>query len=223
MAPSMPNAIHCQESQGKTDIEIMAVIPYANPDCIFALQSWRTPWQLSLLLRDHRMPETARVSSSAPVAIIGHGYTLPGVCSPQAMAEVLLEGKRTYEQLPPERIPREIYLDPAAHAGMPKIYTALGGSIPCGEPRGDPLPGIHRLVVDAVQRALGSAKRAPSALRGQPVPIFLAHSRGGGHGLYDAAVMSVAHRLLPYLVHSAHPHEFTVAELSAIADQVRRQ
>jgi acyl transferase domain-containing protein len=139
------------------------------------------------------------------------------------MAEVLLGGKQTYELLPPERIPREIYLDPAAHAGMPKIYTALGGSIPCREPREDTLPGIHRLVLDAVQRALGSAKLAPSTLRGQPVPIFLAHSRGGGHGLYDAAVMSVAHRLLPYLVHSAHPHEFTVAELSAIADQVRRQ
>jgi acyl transferase domain-containing protein len=173
------------------------------------------------------MPDTHHICS-APIAIVGHGYTLPGVSSSQAMAEALLQGKRTYELFPPERISREIYLDAAAQVGMPKIYTALGGSISHRDEHRDereapPVPRVHRLVLDAVQRALDSAKVARSTLRGQPVPIFLAHSRGGGHGLYDAAVMSIAQQLLPYLVHSAHPHEFTAAELCAVVDQVRGQ
>lgn len=165
-----------------------------------------------------------RLIHSTPVAIIGHGYALPGVASSQAMAEVLLQGKRTYDLFPSERISREIYVDAAARVGMPKIYTALGGTIAHRDDRAAPVaPKVHRLVLDAVQRALDSAKLARATLRGQPVPIFLAHSRGGGHGLYDAAVMATAQRLVPYLVHSAHPHEFTEAELSAIVDQVRGQ
>jgi acyl transferase domain-containing protein len=164
------------------------------------------------------------LSCSTPIAVVGHGYILPGVASAQDMAEVLLRGKRTYERFPPQRISPELYIDPAAQVGMPKIYTPLGGTIPHREDRADTsVPKVHRLVLDAVQRALDSAKLAPPALRGQPVPIFFAHSRGGGHGLYDAAVLSIAEQLLPYLVHSAHPHEFTVAELALVVDQVRGQ
>jgi beta-ketoacyl ACP synthase len=163
-----------------------------------------------------------RLIDSSPVAIVGQGYAVPGVTSPQAMAEVLLQGKRTYDVFPPERISHELYLDAAARVGAPKIYTMLGGTI-AGSPDDPAAPEVHRLVLEAVQRALDAAKLARATLRGQPVPIFLAHSRGGGRGLYDAAVMAVAHQLLPYLVHSAHPHELTVAELSAIVDQVRGQ
>lgn len=175
------------------------------------------------------MPDN-QPNCSAAIAIIGHDYTLPGVCSPQEMAEVLLQGRRTYELLPPERISRERYLDPAARAGAPKIYTALGGALPHREARaaapgadGPDVPRVHRLVLEAVQRALDAARVDRATLRGQPVPIFLAHSRGGGHGLYDAAVLAIAQGLLPYLVHGAHPRELPVAELSAVVDQVRGQ
>ncbi|MGZ5970063.1 MAG: beta-ketoacyl synthase N-terminal-like domain-containing protein, partial [Polyangiales bacterium] len=160
---------------------------------------------------------------TTPIAITGFAFALPGVRSPDELAEVLHQGKATYGVWPSDRIPPETYLDPTACVGKAKMYTALGGVIGEREIPEDPsapskLP--HRWVLDVVHRALASAKLRPGALSGQPVPIFLAHSRGGGHGLYDAAVLAVAKRLQPYLVHGAHPDEFTPQELSNVAEKV---
>lgn len=159
-----------------------------------------------------------------PIAITGFAFALPGVRSPGELAEVLQQGKRTYGVWPSERIPHATYLDPTASVGAAKMYTALGGVIgerEISENPSDRSKLLHHWVVEAVQRALASAKLSLGALRGQPVPVFLAHSRGGGHGLYDAAVLAVAEQLHPYLVHGAHPSEFTLQELSHVAAKVR--
>ena len=149
---------------------------------------------------------------AAPIAITGFAFDLPGARSLEMLAEVLHQGKPTYGVWPEDRIPPATYLDPTASVGSARIYTALGGVIEEREHSEDPSGGsvlTHRWILDAVHRALASAKLPAGSLSGQPVPVFLAHSRGGGHGLYDAAVLAVASRLQPYLVHGAHPSEFT--------------
>lgn len=162
--------------------------------------------------------------SAPPVAIVGQACALPGVSSSAALAEVLLQRRQTYDSFPAARIPRQLYVDPEAQVGMPRTYTALGGTVPYPPERaGRAVPELQRLVLETVQRALDSAKLAGPALRGLPVPIFLAHSRGGGHGLYDAALLAAADRLLPHLVHGAHPHELGAAELAAVAEETCRQ
>lgn len=170
--------------------------------------------------------QEAHLAGTLPIAITGFAFALPGVRTPDELAEVFRLGKPTYGVWPSDRISHAAYLDPTASVGMAKMYTALGGIIGEREISEDPsdrskLP--HRWILDAVQRALASAKLPTDALSGQPVPIFLAHSRGGGHGLYDSAVLAVAKRLLPYLVHGAHPSEFTPQELSNVAEKVHRE
>ncbi|RKH61390.1 beta-ketoacyl [acyl carrier protein] synthase domain-containing protein [Corallococcus llansteffanensis] len=161
-----------------------------------------------------------------PIAITGFAFALPGASSLDELADVLQRGKTTYGVWPADRIAPATYVDPAASVGAAKLYTALGGVIEEGE-RPEDLAGrsglAQRWVLDAVHRALASARLSPGSLSGQPVPVFLAHSRGGGHGLYDAAVLALAGRLQPYLVHGAHPSEFTPQELSNVAEQVRRE
>ncbi|WNG17580.1 polyketide synthase [Cystobacter fuscus] len=161
-----------------------------------------------------------------PVAIVGFAFALPGARTPKELAEVFRLGKKTYGVWPPDRISHATYLDPSSSVGMARMYTALGGVIEEREHSNDASDRSrvpHRWVLDATQRALASAKLSADALSGQPAPIFLAHSRGGGHGLYDSAVLAVAKRLLPYLVHGAHPKEFTLQELTSVAEKVQRE
>jgi len=177
------------------------------------------------------MPD-ASLTRVAPISITGFAFALPGAQSSDELAEVFDQRRATYSVWPADRISPTTYFDPSASAGMAKLYTTLGGVIhdragerassraPLALPGVEP-PGIpHRWVLDAVQRALDSAQLAPGALRGLPVPVFLAHSRGGAHGLYDAAVLAVARQLHPYLVHGSHPKEFTAEELSDIVETV---
>lgn len=161
------------------------------------------------------------------VAIVGYGCALPGVSTTAEMAAVLRQRRRTYARFSPERIPPGRYLDEEAAVGEAKLYTTLGGMIapaaPAAEGADAPRSEVHRQLLEVLGRALASAQLAPSALRGQPAPVLLAHSRGGGHGLYDAALLAAARRLLPHLLHAAHPHELTAAELAAAAEETCRQ
>jgi acyl transferase domain-containing protein len=161
----------------------------------------------------------------APVAISGFAFALPGARSLAELAEVLHGGKTAYGRWPEARIPLTTYLDTTASVGSARISSPLGGVVGPRELPEDPsgpAPLLHRWVVETVHRALASAGLAPGSLEGQAVPIFLAHSRGGGHGLYDAAVLSAASQLQPYLIHGAHPNEFTSAELTGVVRQVRQ-
>lgn len=150
---------------------------------------------------------------------------LPGAHSREELGSVLLRGKTTYSVFPAERIDPKKYLDPKAAAGMAKIYSGLGGYLPEEERQlgGRRVEAAHGWILDTTHRALESARMARGSLRGKAVPIFLAHSRGGGRGLYDAALMSVARDLLPYLVHCSHPDEFTPDELKRITETVRTE
>ncbi|MCU0681154.1 MAG: polyketide synthase [Polyangiaceae bacterium] len=158
-----------------------------------------------------------------PIAICGFAFSLPGASSLDRLAKVLLGGATTYGVFPPGRIDPAMYLDRGAPVGAPKVCTALGGVIDEPTPDASDGPALaHRFVRDAVRRAVESAGLAPGALRGQPVPVFVAHARGGAHGLYDAAVLAAAAQLRPYLAHGAHPDEFTRDELSAVVEEVGR-
>jgi acyl transferase domain-containing protein len=157
------------------------------------------------------------------IVIAGYAFQLPGVQSPAELARVLLAGETRYSVFPSKRIDPEVYLDHEASAGMAKIYSMLGGHLPEGERQfdGRPLESVHGWVLDALERALDSSRLPRSALRGKPVPVFLAHSRGGGRALYDAALMAVAGDLLPYLALCSHPGEYSYDELKQIATGVR--
>ncbi|WP_366928032.1 polyketide synthase [Corallococcus exiguus] len=156
-----------------------------------------------------------KLDGIAPVAISGFAFALPGARTLDELAEVLHGGKTTYGQWPEDRIPRALYLDPSASVGVARTSTLLGGVV-------EPSKVPHRWVVETAHQALASAGLEPGSLGGQPVPVFLAHSRGGGHGLYDAAVLAVAGQLQPYLVHGAHPNEFSHQELMELTRKVRQ-
>jgi acyl transferase domain-containing protein len=151
-------------------------------------------------------------------AIVGCGLRVPGCGSLAELADALIARRRTYGELA-ARIDRG-YLDPAMQVGAARVASLLGGTIAAPPGEG---PALHRLLVAATFEALDAARLARTALRGQPVPVFVAHSRGGAHGLYDVALEAAAARLLPYLVHAAHPHELDEAQLTAVVDQVRGQ
>jgi acyl transferase domain-containing protein len=145
--------------------------------------------------------------------ITGYAFHLPGARSPAELADILLGGRTTTSEFPPERIDRATYFDAKAPTGVAKIYSMLGGCVPESE-------SVDRWVLDTALRALDSAHLPRGALRGTLSPVFVAHSRGGGRALYDAALMAVAGDLLPYLAHCAHPSEYTRDELKQIAGQV---
>lgn len=148
--------------------------------------------------------------------ITGYAFQLPGAQTPAALADVLVGGKTTYSEFPAERIDRATYFDAKAPVGSAKIYSVLGGHLAEGE-------HVHDWVLETMGRALDAARLERGALRGKAVPVFVAHSRGGGRGLYDAALMTVAEDLLPCLAHCSHPSEYSHRELEQIAEQVRAE
>jgi acyl transferase domain-containing protein len=163
------------------------------------------------------------IVDQSSIVIAGYAFRLPGAQSPSELADALLHGETKYSVFPSKRIDPEMYFDPKAPGGEAKIYSILGGHLPEEERLidGRPLEGVHGWLLDTLERALDSAQLQRSALRGEPVPVFIAHSRGGGRALYDAALMAVAQDLLPYLALCSHPSEYTYKELKQIAIKVR--
>lgn len=157
------------------------------------------------------------------IAITGCAFHFPGARSLEQLAAVLRNAATTYSSFPPERID-PAYLDPKATVGAARIYTALGGCLP-DEPRaqgGRRLDVAHEWLIDATWQALESAELGRDGLRGVAAPIFVAHSRGGGGRLYDAALGTIARDLLRYLVLASHPDELTAEDLQRVADAVQR-
>ncbi len=156
---------------------------------------------------------------AASIVIAGYGFALPGACTPHELAMVLREGRVCYGDFPAERIDPDIYFDAKAKQGDARLSSLRGGVI-AGARRSD-APVTRSWLLDVLDRALDSAYLAKRATAGQAAPIFLAHSRGGGPGLYDAALLAAAGDLLPNLVAGAHPDEFTSADIEATVADAR--
>ena len=159
------------------------------------------------------------------VVIVGYAFELPGARSPPELAKVLLNAETKYSTFPSRRIDPKLYFDPEASPGMAKIYSLLGGHLPEEERQfeGRTLEVTRGWTINTLERALESARLRRSAFRGEPVPVFLAHSRGGGPALYDAALLATAGELLPYLASSAHPSEYSYDELKGITAKFRAE
>jgi len=157
--------------------------------------------------------------SAGIVAITGYGFALPGARTPDELIAVLTGGRPTYASFPAERIDPEIYFDPHARQGAARVSTLKGGMIAAAAGSG---AGIaHDWLLDVLDRTLHSAGLSKAMTIGKNAPVFLAHSRGGGSALYDAALLAASGDLLPSLTAGAHPKEFGSADIAAIVNRAR--
>ncbi|MGP3655376.1 type I polyketide synthase [Burkholderia gladioli] len=123
-----------------------------------------------------------------PVAIVGIGCRVPGADSPEALWELLRDGREALAEVPPGRWDLDAYYD--ATPGTPyKTYARRAGYLdevdhfdarffgisPREAQRMDPQ---QRLLLEVSHRALEDAELPVTALRDQPVGVFVGISSG---------------------------------------------
>ncbi|MBR8332456.1 SDR family NAD(P)-dependent oxidoreductase [Burkholderia ambifaria] len=123
-----------------------------------------------------------------PVAIVGIGCRVPGADSPEALWELLRDGREALAEVPPGRWDLDAYYD--ATPGTPyKTYARRAGYLdevdhfdarffgisPREAQRMDPQ---QRLLLEVSHRALEDAELPVTALREQPVGVFVGISSG---------------------------------------------
>jgi len=120
---------------------------------------------------------------------------------------LLLEGRSSIGELPPERFDQTLYYDPQVGA-YGKSYCRLGGWVEDEPFNADAfglsaadaqvLDPLHRWVLEVARDTLTHAGLEPEAVRGANIGVVLGHSRGSLRGS-DAALATVAAALLEHL------------------------
>ncbi len=159
-------------------------------------------------------PSAPHPTDEDPIAIVGLSGRFPGAADPEALWQLLIDGRSAVREVPPERWRHEDWYDPRPEA-RGKTYSRWGGFLDDVDafdplafgisPREAELIDPHqRLFLEASALALEHAGLAPRALRGRPVGVFAGavpnphyRARAGldfddglflGPGTYDAVI-----------------------------------
>jgi acyl transferase domain-containing protein len=161
------------------------------------------------------------MSTRSPAAIVGFGFRVPGASTLRQVAAALLGNEPLRSVVPSNRIDPDKYYDPAFRVGDPKIDAKLGG---CLEEASGPelAQGTHGWLLDAAADAVRSSKLSPDELEGLSVPVIVGSSRGGGRGLYDAALFQVASSHIGLLEEAIHPEDLTQDQIREVASESLR-
>jgi acyl transferase domain-containing protein len=177
-----------------------------------------TPLKRAFLALEDAQARLAAAEGAArePVAIIGVGCRVPGADGPEALWELLREGRDAIGPIPGDRFDADAYYDP--DPGVPgKINTRSGGflgdvagfdasffQIAPREAQGmDPQ---QRLLLEVAWEALENAGQAPDKLEGSATGVYVGVAssdyaylqlKAGDPGLFDAHYTSgIAHSVV---------------------------
>jgi len=137
-------------------------------------------------------PKAARGPRDAghePLAIIGMAVRLPGADDLDSYWRLLVEGRSAIGELPPERLDRELFFDPAQGV-RGKTYSSIGGIV---SPRSQSLPhwrltpeqaadcdAAHLELCEVAGAAFRHAGIDPLAVPDRRAGVYVGHTRGTG-------------------------------------------
>lgn len=129
-----------------------------------------------------------RDTLNIPLAIVGMGCRLPGANNIDEFWELVRDGKCAIDELPADRLNRELYYDPRK-GELAKTYTTLGGIVPTRNidasqwhlsPRDMQRADDTHLELCAVASdALQHAGMDPLNLKNRRAGVYVGHTRGG--------------------------------------------
>jgi acyl transferase domain-containing protein len=153
---------------------------------------------------DPRPPGGARTAGHEPLAIIGMAVRLPGADDLDAYWRLVVEGRSAIGELPPERLDRELFFDPAKGV-RGRTYSSIGGIV---SSRRAPPPlwqltpeqaadcdPAHLELCEVTAAAFQHAGLDPRAVPDRRAGVYVGHTRGTGLGgdlMYAAMLAETA-------------------------------
>ncbi len=171
----------------------------------------------------------------SPLAIVGMACRLPGADGLQAYWNLLREGGSAVDELPPDRLDRELYYDPRKGV-RGKTYSSLGGLIPCRPLDYEvcPLPETllrssdpaHLILCEVAAAACRDAGYDPFKLPLRNAGVYVGHS-GGSPLPTDLACATMAEHSADQLRDVAAFRQLPADQqedvIQALVKQVRRE
>jgi acyl transferase domain-containing protein len=161
------------------------------------------------------------------LAVIGMSCRLPGANNLHEYWQLLIEGRSAWQEMPPERLNRELYHSPV-RGTLGKTYSTIAGVVPDLPPE----PGLEdfnpasRHLLAVIQDAFKSADLDARRLFTRRVGVYVGHASSGplaGYVAFSTHIEETVQRLRAEPEFAGLPEDKQLSIERAIVDEVRER